>query len=64
MNWAGKCEVYQAVEKIVSRYCNDSWRGLDKAFFVGDTGNPAKLAGEVINFILNGREGENAKKGV
>jgi hypothetical protein len=64
MNWADKCEVYQAVEKIVFRFCDDPWRGLDKAFFLGDPGNPAKLAREVIIFILNGSEGKNVKKGV
>ena len=63
MSWADKCEVYQAVEKMISRYCNDSWRGLDKAFFVGDSGNPAKLAREVISLILNGKKGENARNG-
>ncbi len=64
MNWDGNCEVYDAVEKMVSRYCNDSWMGLEKAFFVGDSGNPAKLAREVISLILTGKKGENAGKGV
>ena len=59
MNWDGKCEVYDAVEKMVSRYCNDSWMGLEKAFFVGDSGIPAKLAKEVINLILRVREAKN-----
>ena len=59
MNGEGKCEVYHAVEKMVSRYCNDSWMGLEKAFFVGDSGIPAKLAKEVVNLILREREAKN-----
>jgi hypothetical protein len=64
MNWDGKCEVYHAVEKMVSRYCNDSWMGLEKAFFVGDSGNPAKLAKEVVNLISQLQEGKGRQNGL